>query len=119
MENKRAFLHSTQFDDMWRKLGLSEEDLRNLQNTIIRLPGVGKIMRGTGGFRKMRFGREGYGKSGGFRVIYMDLSEYSFVYLLMVYAKSTKDTLTDSEKKVLRSISKMTIEAFKNREVQW
>ena len=117
--NKRAFLHSSQFDDIWTKLGLNDDDLRKLQNLIIKNPFVGKLVRGTGGFRKMRFGSEGSGKRGGFRVIYMDISAYSFVYLLMVHPKADKATLTDTEKNTLRSISKATIEAFRKREVQW
>ena len=118
-KNKRAFLHSKQFDDLWTKLGLDDRDLRDLQNSIINNPDVGKIMRGTGGFRKMRYSKAGSGKSGGCRVIYMDLSAYSFVYLLMVYPKKERSTLSDSEKKMLRSISAATIRAFRNREVQW
>lgn len=118
-KNKRAFLHSTQFDDIWEKLGLDDSDLRNLQNDIIKNPDSGKVMRGTGGFRKMRFNKEGRGKSGGFRVIYMDLSAYAFVYLLMAYPKTEKAALTDSEKNTLRAISKATVEAFKTREVKW
>ena len=118
-KNKRTFLHSRQFDDIWAKLGLDDDDLRDLQNDIIKNPHIGKAVQGTGGFRKARFGRKGSGKSGGFRVIYMDLSAYSFIYLLMVYPKAEKDTLTGAEKKTLRSISKATIEAFKKREIQW
>jgi len=117
--DKRAFLHSSQFDDIWAKLELNDSDLRKLQNLIIINPGAGRLIRGTGGFRKIRFGSEGAGKRGGFRVIYMDLSEYSFVYLLMVYQKTEKATITDKEKKALRSISKATIHAFRKREVQW
>jgi len=118
-KNKRAFLHSRQFDSIWAVLDLDDDDLRSLQNEIVRNPDKGKVIAGTGGLRKMRFGRWDRGKRGGFRVIYMDLSAYSFVYLLMVYPKSEKDTLTAAEKKVLRSISKATVEEFKKREVQW
>jgi len=118
-KNKRAFLHSTHFDGIWTKLGLRDDDLRRLQNMIIKDPDVGRIIRGTGGLRKMRFSEEHGGKSGGFRVIYMDLSKYSFVYLLMIYPKSEKDTITDSEKRVLRAVCKETIDAFRKREVKW
>ena len=118
-KNKRAFLHSSQFDDIWTKLGLRDDDLRRLQNTIIREPNIGKLIRGTGGFRKMRFAEGRGGKSGGLRVIYMDLSAYSFVYLLLVYPKTEKDTITDAEKRALRIISKETVEAFRKREVKW
>ena len=118
-KNKRAFLHSTQFDDIWTKLDLDDNELRKLQNTIVKKPDVGKLIRGTGGFRKMRFARDSIGKSGGYRVIYMDLSAYSFVYLLMIYPKSEKETLTDAEKAALRKISGETLDAFRRREVQW
>ena len=118
-KNMRAFLHSTQFDDIWEKLGLDDDDLRNMQNFIITKPNVGQLFRSTGGFRTMRLGNEKVGKKGGYRVIYMDLSAYSFVYLLMLYPKSEKTTLSDAEKKVLRVISKTTIDAFRKREVQW
>ena len=117
--NKRAFLNAVQFDDIWQKLGLSEDALRKLQNEIIRNPNAGRLIRGTGGFRKRRFALEGEGKSGGFRIIYMDMPAYSFVYLLMVYPKTVKETLTDAEKAVLRRISKETLEAFRKREVKW
>ena len=118
-DRSKAFLHAKQFDDIWEKLGLDDDDLRSLQNEIIKSPGTGIVMRGTGGFRKLRFGGKKKGRSGGYRVIYMDLSAYSFVYLLMVYPKTEKDTLTDAEKAVLRHVSKATIEAFKKREVKW
>ena len=117
--SKRAFLHSTQFDDIWAKLELDDEALRVLQNTIIKNPDAGKVIRGTGGFRKLRFGEDGKGKRGGFRVIYMDLAAYTYVYLLMVYPKSEKGTLTNAEIKKLREISKATKEAFQRREVKW
>ena len=116
---KRAFLHAHQFDDIWTKLGLDDEDLRDLQNEIIRNNNVGKVMQGTGGFRKMRFGRKCGGKSSGFRVIYMDLSAYSFVYLLMVYPKTEKGNITAAEKNSLRSISKAMTDIFRKHEVKW
>ena len=120
MEHRKiAFLHSRQFDDIWKKLGFNDENLRQLQNIIAKNPDAGKIIRGTGGFRKMRFACEGGGKRGGVRVIYMELSAYSFVYLLMVYPKAEKDALTSREKTSLRAISKATVEAFKRREVKW
>ena len=120
MEHRKiAFLHSSQFDDIWEKLGLNDGDLRRLQNIIAKNPDAGPIIRETGGFRKLRFACEGSGKRGGFRVIYMELSAYSYVYLLMVYPKREKDTLTNSEKMALRAVSKATVEAFRKREVKW
>lgn len=44
---------------------LSDEEYRNLQNELILNPEKGKIIRGGGGLRKIRWGISGRGKSGG------------------------------------------------------
>ena len=49
---------------------LSEEERRDLITFLAYNPAAGEILRGTGGIRKIRWAREGEGKSGGFRVVY-------------------------------------------------
>ena len=49
---------------------LTDEEYRNLQNELILNPGKGKVIRGSGGLRKIRSGISGRGKSGGVRIIY-------------------------------------------------
>ncbi|MFW8120543.1 type II toxin-antitoxin system RelE/ParE family toxin, partial [Klebsiella pneumoniae] len=44
------------------------------------------------------------GKSGSARVIYF-LATAEVIYLVMAYPKSTKDSLTDAEKAVLKSLT--------------
>ena len=51
-------------------------------------------MAGAGGFRKLRFARQGMGKSGGARVIYIYHNEKFPVFLVTVFAKNRKDNLT-------------------------
>ena len=41
-----------------------------LINHLAKHPGAGVLIPGTGGIRKLRWAREGMGKSGGVRVIY-------------------------------------------------
>ena len=49
---------------------LSSEEYHNFQNELIENPEKGKIVRGSGGLRKIRIGLSGRGKSGGVRIIY-------------------------------------------------
>ncbi len=49
---------------------LSPEEYRILQNELIENSEKGKVIRGSGGLRKIRFGIPGRGKSGGVRIIY-------------------------------------------------
>lgn len=49
---------------------LSDEEYRLFQATLLERPDVGKVIPGGGGLRKVRWGLEGRGKSGGARVIY-------------------------------------------------
>lgn len=49
---------------------LDETEHRNLVNHLAIRPKSGAVMQGTGGIRKLRWKREGTGKSGGVRVIY-------------------------------------------------
>jgi len=44
---------------------LNDEEYRNLQNELILNPIKGKVIRGSGGVRKIRYGVSGRGKSGG------------------------------------------------------
>jgi hypothetical protein len=55
-------------------------------------PTVGDLIPGSGGCRKVCWGREGMGKRGGARVIYFN-GEDGRVWLLIVYAKEKFDNL--------------------------
>lgn len=70
---RRSFVELPVFRARWSSLGLDERDLLRLQIELLADPKIGSVMRGTGGVRKMRFAFEHQGKSGGIRVIYVDL----------------------------------------------
>ena len=65
-------------------------------------PKAGDLMEGTGGVRKLRWGRTGAGKSGGVRVIYFARSQAGELVLLTIYAKSHTETLKAITLKELR-----------------
>ena len=83
---------------------LSDEEYRNLQNELILNPEKGKIIRESGGLRKMRWGISGRGKSGGVRIIYYWIKNKEIILMLLVYPKNEQDNLTPSQTKILKSI---------------
>ena len=68
---KRTFIEVPLFTKKWKELGLTDEDLRDLQNILLQNPKSGDVIQGTGGLRKIRIPMKGRGKSGGSRVIYV------------------------------------------------
>ena len=100
----RTFVELPSFQSAWKSLGLTDKDLRRLQEELLADPEVGKIMRETGGIRKMRFAFENRGKSGSIRIIYVDFEVYEKLYLLTAYPKNEKDNLTKSERNQLKKL---------------
>ena len=72
-------------------------------------------MEGTGGVRKVRWAREGKGKSGGVRVIYFYYNEGMPLYLLTLYDKSEKDNLSAAERNDLTKLVHMLLRAAGKR----
>ena len=85
---------------------MSDDEYTSLQQELLDNPEKGALIKAGGGIRKMRFGLEGQGKSGGVRVIYYWLKDDGQIYMLVVYPKSAKDNLTDRETAILRDLVK-------------
>ena len=90
-------------------MGLAEDDLKKLEEALLENPQLGDVIEGTGGVRKMRIQLENRGKSGGGRVIYVDVFEKEKLYFLLAYPKSVQDNLTPDQKKQVRKL----VEAIK------
>ena len=93
---KRTFIEVPIFTKKWKELGLTDENLRDLQN-----------IQGTGGLRKIRIPLDQHGKRGGGRVIYVDIELKETIYFINVYAKNEKDDLTEEEKKAFKAVVKI------------
>lgn len=65
-----------------------------------------------GGLRKVRIAREGGGKSGGFRTLYVFGGTHMPIFLLMVFAKNEKDNLTKAEQAAAVELSKKLIASY-------
>lgn len=83
----------------------STEELAALVDHLARNPESGDLMPGTGGVRKMRWGRSGSGKRGGARVIYFYHRPDCPLYLLLAYAKAQATDLTPDEKKLVSALA--------------
>ncbi|MGB9991546.1 type II toxin-antitoxin system RelE/ParE family toxin [Massilia sp. SM-13] len=84
----------------------TEEEFRQLQNEILKNPNAGKVIRGGGGVRKIRFAVGSQGKSGGARAIYYYKASADQIYFLLAYEKSGSDDLSDAELKILSNLVK-------------
>lgn len=84
---------------------LTEEDKRTIEAELCEDFEAGAVIKRTGGFRKLRHALEGGGKSGGARVIYFPDQECGRVYMILVYAKGAKGTLTREEENALRKLA--------------
>jgi hypothetical protein len=65
-------------------------------------PEAGVVVKESGGIRKVRWKRQGTGKSSGVRVIFFARNEAEEVVLLTLYAKSETDNLKGSVLKEIR-----------------
>jgi hypothetical protein len=83
---------------------LSDEEYRLLQMHLINKPDAGKIIKGSGGLRKLRWSAKGHGKSGGVRIIYYWLAAQDTILLLFAYAKNERDDLTPEQLQQLRRV---------------
>lgn len=83
---------------------LSDEDYRKLQNELILNPEKGKLIKGSGGLRKIRWSIEGKGKSGGVRIIYYWAKSITTILMLLLYSKNEQDDLSSEQLKVLKSL---------------
>ena len=83
---------------------LSDERYRLLQMQLINKPDSGKVIRGSGGLRKLRWHTGGHGKRGGIRVIYYWFVLQDILLLLFAYPKSERDELTPEQLRKLKKI---------------
>lgn len=100
----RTFIETPNFTKKWCTYGLTDEELRTLENILLKDPKSGDAIQGTGGIRKIRISFQHQGKRGGGRVIYIDVEVKEKIYLLDFYLKNETLDLTASEKAFLKKL---------------
>ena len=96
---KRLFVMTAGFEKSWEHMGLGDEELRELQNVLLENPDAGDVIPDLAGARKIRIPLTGRGKSGGGRVIYVD-----------VVVKEQTD-MNPAQKKIVRNLIETIKEA--------
>ena len=100
----REFVFTATFNSCWKAMGLTDENLRELEQELLKNPQLGDVIEGTGGARKIRIKLGNHGKSGGARVIYLDVLLKEKLYFLFAYPKSVQENLTAEQKKAIKNI---------------
>lgn len=109
----REFIITQEFDKNWKSMGLTDDDLKALQEELILNPSKGDLMQGTGGLRKIRVPFENRGKSGSGRVCYVDFIMYEKIYLITAYPKNEKENLSKAERNAIAAMIKQLENALK------
>jgi hypothetical protein len=102
------FLSST------RKL-MTEQERAVLVDYLAHNPTAGDLIQGTGGVRKVRWGLEGRGGSGGARVIYFYHSTQIPLFALTAYAKNERADLSQKDRHDFRQLIKLLAETYGRR----
>ena len=89
------------FQRLWPRYW-DEDERAEFVSFISVNPEAGSVIRGSGGVRKVRWAREGTGKSAGVRIVYLARNEAGEVYLLTLFAKSESENISPSALKEIR-----------------
>lgn len=92
---------------------MSDEDRSALVGYIAANPEAGVSLGG--GLHKVRIARQGGGKSGGYRTIYVFGGAHIPIFLVTVFAKNEKDNLTKVEQAELITMSKALLALYGER----
>lgn len=95
----REFILTPVFQKLWKKAGLSKENLLELQQELLEHPDKGVVIPNTSGLRKIRIPASGRGKRGGGRVFYKDFVVNNKIYFLFLIIKNEMEDLTQEQKK--------------------
>lgn len=96
---------------------MSAKDIEDLIAYVAQNPDAGDEIKGTGGCRKVRFAIRGNnkGKSGGVRTITLFTGGNLPVFLITVFGKSQKVTLSHAERNELKKMTGRIIQEYSRR----
>ena len=89
-----------------KSAGMTADEMAEVVSMIAANPEAGEIMPGCGGARKLRVARPGRGKSGGYRVITYYAGDVFPAFLLTVFGKNEKVSLSQAERNALAGLTK-------------
>ncbi len=89
---------------------MSDEERMAIVTLVATNPAAGVALGG--GLRKVRIAREGGGKSGGYRTLYVFGGDTMPLFLLTVFAKNEKANLTKAEQAAAVALSKQLLATY-------
>ena len=94
---------------------LADADRRAIVDHLAAHLTAGDLIEGTGGVCKLRWARDGPGKSGGVRVVYCLHSEATPLYLLTMFAKNERANLSKAERNALAGLVDVLVQVWLER----
>jgi len=94
---------------------LSQAEKSSVINYLALHPASGNIMQDTGGIRKLRWSAQGRGKSSGVRVIYYYHNKTLPLFLLTVFGKGEKASLSKQERNDLATLTTFIIKYYRGQ----
>lgn|SRR5262245_24160900 len=110
--NMETVVETPGYLSLARKL-FSENEMADIVSLLSADPKAGDVMEGTGGFRKVRIARQGTGKSGGARVVYIFRNTRYPVFLITVFPKSEKGNLSKAERNALKKRADQIFDTYR------
>ena len=89
---------------------MSDDERMGIVTFLAANPEAGVALGG--GLRKVRIAREGGGKRGGYRTIYVFGGSHMPLFLVTVFAKNEKDNLTSVEQAAAVALSKQLLAIY-------
>ncbi len=89
---------------------MSDEERGAIVDSIAANPHCGVALGG--GLRKVRIARDGGGKSGGYRTLFVFGGAHLPLFLVTVFAKNEKDNLSKSELAAVVQLSKTLLATY-------
>ncbi len=109
----QTVLTTPTFDRHARAAGLTDDEVAEIASYLAAYPVSGELIVGTGGARKLRFARQGAGKSGGYRTIHYFGGEDVPVFLLALVDKGDRANLSKAERNELAGLLPQLAEAYR------
>lgn len=110
-----AIIETNEYLRRAKQCGISDEEREEIVDFIAENPVAGDEISGTGGARKVRFARQGKGKSGGYRVITFFSGQDIPVFLITVFAKNEKTNISKAERNTLRKALGEMVKLYKKK----
>lgn len=118
---KRSIVQTKDFEDtvadLIAKRRLKKEDVEDFKKNLAENPEQGDIIVGAGGLRKTRLKSASKGKSGGFRVCYLNVEDKLILFLLFIYSKNEQENLSQKEKAELRQLADAIKKKVRNEQI--